>query len=110
MILISLILFLFAALLGIFLLSYLLRNKNTPKGVALIHGFIAAAGLVLLIISAFSYHPPLTSIFLFFAAAMGGFILMYRDLTGKTLPKWLALGHGSIALLGFVVLLIFFMG
>lgn len=97
-----------AAFLGMILISYVLTNKNTPKGIAFTHGFIAAIGIILLIVYAFFHHPsPLISITLFILAAFGGFILIYRDIMGKSVPKWLAILHGLTALTGFVFLLIF---
>lgn len=97
-----------AAIFGMWLISFVLRNKNTPKGVALTHGAFAAIGLILLIIYSFVHYPrPIESLILFIIAASGGFILIYRDLTGKSLPKWLAIAHGSIAVLGFLFLLIY---
>lgn len=99
--------FLIAALLGLFLISYILTNKNTPKGIAFMHGGIAATGIVLLIIYMFMYSSkPYLALIFFVLAAIGGFIMMYRDITGMDLPKWLPLGHGLIAVVGFVLLLI----
>jgi hypothetical protein len=34
-----------------------------------------------------------------------GIVLITRDVTGKSLPKWLSIGHGLIAIAGFVFLL-----
>ena len=97
-----------AAILGIILISYVLTNKPTPKGLAFIHGPIAAIGILLLIFYSFYHTPsPLESIILFIIAAIGGFILIFRDLTGKSIPKWLALLHGLLAVLAFIFLLIF---
>jgi hypothetical protein len=97
-----------AAILGLTLLSYVLRNKNAPKAFLFTHGLMAATGLVLLIIYSFySYPRPIESIVLFVIAASGGFVLGIRDLMNKTVPKWLAIGHGLIAVTGFVFLLIF---
>jgi hypothetical protein len=47
------------------------------------------------------------SIVLFVMAALGGLVLIYRDMTGKSIPKWLAVGHGLIAVAGFIFLLIY---
>ena len=100
--------FVLAAVLGLYLLSFILNNKNTPKGVAITHGFFAVIGILLLFIYPFLYTPsPVTSLVLFIFAALGGLLLMYRDLTGQPLPKWLALGHGVTAILGFIVLEVF---
>lgn len=108
MLIIAILLFAIAALLGAYLLSFVLTNKNTPKGITFIHGPLAATGLILLIVYAFLYHPkPIVTIIIFILAALGGFILVFRDLTGKSIPKWLALGHSVTAIIGFLFLLLF---
>jgi hypothetical protein len=100
--------FALAAVLGLYLLSLVITNKETSKGVALIHGFFAVIGVTLLIIYPFLYSPaPITSLVLFLLAAVGGLTLFYKDLTGQKLPKWLALGHGMVAAIGFVLLAVF---
>lgn len=100
--------FALAAVLGLYLLTLVLANKETPKSIAMIHGFFAVIGITLLIIYPFFYSPaPITSLVLFIFAAMGGLTLIYKDLTGKPLPKWLALGHGLTAIIGFILLAVF---
>lgn len=109
MLMTSILFFALAALLGFYLLSFILQNKNTPKGVAFTHGPLAAIGLIILIIYAIFHTPsPFVSIILFVLAALGGIMLIYRDITGKTIPKWLAIGHGLTAVAGFVFLIIFY--
>src|SRR5437016_176609 len=108
MLILAIIMFGLAAVLGFYLLSFILQNKNTPKGVAFTHGPLAGFALILLIIYALLHHPaPLISIILFVLAALGGVMLIYRDLTGKSLPKWMAVGHGLTAVAGFIILIIF---
>jgi hypothetical protein len=99
-----------AALLGLLLLSFVLRGKETPKAVVFTHGPLAVTGLVLLLIYAFNHKPgPLEAIIAFMVAALGGFVLVFRDLTGKPVPKWLAVVHGLVAVTGFILLVIFAM-
>ena len=101
-------LFSLAALLGMFLLGFVLKGKETPKAVVFTHGPLAAAGLVLLIIYAIDRSPGhLESIVLFTMAAAGGVVMLYRDITGKGIPKWLAIVHGLLAIAGFAWLLYF---
>ncbi|MCP0913234.1 MULTISPECIES: hypothetical protein [Legionella] len=107
MLILAIIVFALAASLGIFLLSYVLQGKNTPKGVAIIHGFFAATGIVLLIVYSFFYQGPLAALTVFILAALGGFVLFYKDITGGNIPKAFALGHGSIAVIGFILLILF---
>lgn len=108
LLLIAIALFAIAALLGFYLISFVLQNKDTPKGVAFIHGPLAATGLILLIIYAFLYKPaPIISIIIFILAALGGIMLIVKDLSGKPVPKSFAIGHGLTALVAFVFLIYF---
>lgn len=96
------------AILGMYLLSLLLRNKHIPKGAAIIHGLFAVVGLILLITYCFGSQPdPLASIIVFSIAALGGFIMGYRDITGSEVPKWLGIVHGLTAIAGFTILFVF---
>jgi hypothetical protein len=100
--------FILAAIIGLYLLSMVMRDKATPKRVLLIHGFFAALGIVLLIIYFFRHQSsPVVSLVLFIIAAMGGFFLAYRDITGRKIPKWFAIVHGLVAITGFGFLLAF---
>ncbi len=108
MLLTAILFFACAVILGLILLSYVLKNKKTPKGVAFTHGFFAALGIICLMIYPFFYTPsPISSLVIFLIAASGGFVLIYRDLMGKQIPKWMAVGHGSIAIIGFIALILF---
>lgn len=100
-------LFALGAVIGIYLLALVLHRKETPKGVALIHGIFVAVALVLLIIYD-ARHPGLAeSIVLFVIAVLGGLVLITRDLMGRSIPRWLAVAHGLIAVVGFVFLFVF---
>jgi hypothetical protein len=108
MLITAILLFASAAVLGLYLLSFIIQNKNTPKGIAFTHGPLAAIGLIILIVYAiFNTPSPSISIILFILAALGGIMLIYRDITGKSLPVWMAAGHGVVAILGFVFLIAF---
>lgn len=97
-----------AALLGMFLLTFVVKGKETPKAVVFTHGPLAVAGLALLVIYLFRQSPgPVESVILLAIAAIGGFVMVFRDLSGKKIPKWLAIAHGIIAIVGFVFLLVF---
>ncbi len=96
------------AIFGMYLLSLILRSKSTPKGVTMIHGLMSVVALVLLIVYCVGHTPgPWISIIVFLVAASGGFILNYRDITGKSVPKWLGIVHGLTAIAGFALLLYF---
>ena len=108
MIVAAIIIFCLAALGGIVLLTYVLRSKPTPKGLSMIHGGAAFVGVVLLVIFAITSdaeyrHVP--SILLFVIAAIGGGVLAWRDISGKSVPKWLAVVHGLVAATGLGILL-----
>src|SRR6476646_3685714 len=95
-------LFSLGAILGIYLLSLILQDKKTPKAAALVHGLFVVAAVILLLAYVGDNTPsPLKSLVLFVLAALGGVVLIYRDLTGKSLPKWLVIGHGLVAIAGF---------
>ena len=101
-------LFALAAILGMVLLTFVLQGKETPKGVVFSHGSLAVVALILVIIYAFKESPgPIEAIILFVIAASAGLVMMIRDLSGKTVPKWLAIIHGLIAVSGLIFLLVF---
>jgi hypothetical protein len=101
-------LFALGALVGMYLLALVIQGKKTPKAVAFIHGVFVVAALSLLIYYAFGHGPGLTeTIVLFVVAALGGITMIIRDLNGKSLPRWLAIGHGLIAVTGFIFLLVY---
>jgi hypothetical protein len=99
---------------GAYLASKVMRNKETPKAIAFMHGGMGAVAIILLLISlcvvpVVHKSLGLVSLVLFILVAMGGFFLMIKDLTGKQIPKAVVIIHGAMALLGFAVLLIFIM-
>ena len=101
-------LFALAAILGMYLISFVLQSKETPKAFAFIHGLFAATALVLLIVHTVNTNVDLIeAIVLFVIAALGGFIMIIRDLTGKSVPKSLAVVHGLLAVSGFIFLLVY---
>ncbi|MGE0528694.1 MAG: hypothetical protein AB7G93_23245 [Bdellovibrionales bacterium] len=100
--------FLVAALLGIYLLSFVLRGKETRKGIALLHAPFAAGGLIFLAIHILAndetrLYPALG---LFVVTALGGFYMFAKDITGHRVPKWLALVHGTAAASSLVLLFV----
>ncbi|MBC7865294.1 MAG: hypothetical protein IAF38_20125 [Bacteroidia bacterium] len=96
------------AISGMYLFSLIMRNKQMPKAVTLIHGLFGGLGIVLLIVYCFNNKTgPVVSIIVFAVAAFAGVMLNYRDITGKKVPKWLAMLHGLVAVIGFAFLLVF---
>ncbi|TAL64469.1 MAG: hypothetical protein EPN84_03375 [Legionella sp.] len=94
-----------AALVGMYLLAHVLIDKNTPKGGAILHGGFAILGIILLSLTTYSYPSLIYSFILFILAALGGIIIFSLDILGKKIPKFLALGHGLLAVSGFIVLI-----
>src|ERR1044071_4337215 len=95
--------FALAAIMGMVLISNVLQNKQVPRVALVMHGSFAALSLVLLIIYIMGNQPgPVQSLVLFIIAASGGFIMLARELTGKPVPKWLAIVHGLLAASGLI--------
>ncbi|HYG20478.1 MAG TPA: hypothetical protein VD816_16175 [Ohtaekwangia sp.] len=103
------ILFAIAAVLGIAIAVAIISNKPaTPKPAVYAHGLFAATALALLIIYTLNSESSGTrlSLILFVIAALGGFVLFYRDLKKKPGPVGLVVVHALAAVTAFVLLLI----
>jgi predicted membrane metal-binding protein len=77
--------------------------------VALIHGAIAAAGLVALLIFVLAngaVHNAGIALVLFAVAALGGFFLFSFHLRNKPLPIPVMAVHALVAVAGFALLLL----
>lgn len=106
---IALVLFALAALGGIVMAVIRFRGKpQPPMAVALLHGALAAAGLIALIVAVKGAAPPAatTALILFLVAAAGGFVLFFRHLQKVALPIWLVVVHALVAVVAFVTLLV----
>jgi hypothetical protein len=101
-------LFVISALGGVVMAGIRLSGKhNPPIGLAMLHGFLAAAGLTLLIYGAVFVGLPSLANYaavLFVIAAAGGIALNlgyhWKDLP---LPKGLMVGHAILAVLAFLL-------
>jgi hypothetical protein len=98
-----------AAIGGVTLVSIKVRGKTIPLWLALVHGILAAAALVILIVNVIS-NPGnmlmIVSLILFLIAALGGFLLFSYQLRKKPLPNPVIGIHALVAVTGFIVLLI----
>jgi len=106
----SIIFFVIAALLGVILLTKILRNQPTPKPVKFMHGIIAGIALLMLVTYVVLGHTStllITSLVLFILAAMGGLTLFTLDMSGKRIPRALALGHPALAIISLILLIIY---
>lgn len=85
-------------------------KPQPPTWLAMLHGFLSAAALTLLLYAAFTIGLPVlanAAVVLFLIAAAGG-IFMNLNYHWKLLPlpKWLVLVHAAIAVVGFLLLLV----
>lgn len=108
MLITTIILFALAAVLGLILITKVLKDEETPKTVVYSHGGAAAVALILLIIAYMNQGDSLmmTSLLVFIVAALGGFVMFGQDVAQKSIPKWLAVVHALAAVTAFVLLLI----
>jgi hypothetical protein len=86
-------------------------RKPLPMALALLHGSLAAIGLVLLIIAALTIPTfgglALAALVIFLIAALGGFYMFSFHLRSLPLPSPVVLIHGAAAVLAFVLLLVY---
>ena len=103
------VLFAVAALGGLVMAGIRFSGPNPPTWFAMLHGFLAAAPLTLLIYAACTIGLPSLAnlaIVLFVIAALGGVVLnLNYHWKLLPLPKWLVIVHGLLAVAGFVLLL-----
>jgi len=84
-------------------------QPHPPIALAMLHGFLAAAAVTLLLYAAATVGLPsmaLGALVLFLLAAAGGVILnLNYHWKNVPLPKWLVVVHALVAVLGFLLLL-----
>ena len=107
----AIVLFAVAAAGGLTLLAVrLLAGRNPPAWLALLHGLLAGAGLTLLLYAAFTVGLPTAAIWglVVLALAAGGGLIMnlLYSWERRLIPKALAFGHATIAVVGFVLLIV----
>lgn len=88
----------------------LASKKNPPAWLAMAHGFLAAAPVVLLIYAACTVGLPVLALCgttLFVVAALGGVVMnLGYHWKNVSLPKSLMFGHAALAIVGFVLVVI----
>ena len=104
------VIFAISALGGLVMAIIRFRGPNPPTWLAMLHGFLSAAALTLLIYAACTVGVPALvqlAIVLFVIAALGG-VVMNLNYHWKLLPlpKWLVVAHALLAVSGFALLLI----
>jgi len=109
---VSLVIFLIGAIFGVIVWAAIFRNRPTPKTAVYVHGLVVVTAFAILLLFSSRAVPgmaPLTAIVLFAIAAVGGLILFSQDMAKKTIPKWLAILHPLIAVLGVLALILYIM-
>jgi len=109
MLILAICLFVIAALFGLFVLFHVLLDKPTPKPAVLIHGCVAALGVILVFYA--NYQQPsmflITSLIIFVIAALGGLTLLTFDLRNKPIPKIIAIIHPLVAVIALLSLVVY---
>lgn len=104
---IAVIVFAIAALGGAFLAIRHFTGKTLPMPVILLHGALAATGLVLLLATYFKHGLTglaADALVLFLIAALGGFYLFSKQLRSQPLPGAVVVIHAGVAVTAFVLL------
>ncbi|HJT25544.1 MAG TPA: hypothetical protein VJ873_13300 [bacterium] len=102
-------LFAVAAVGGLTLATLHFKKKNLPLPLALLHGLLGAAGLVVLLVAILHGGTPAKAtyaIILFAVAAVGGFYLFSFHLRKKALPSTVVVIHALVAVAAFACLLV----
>ena len=99
-----------AALGGLVMAGMRFAGKpHPPSSLAMLHGFLAAAAVTLLLYAAFTVGLPslaVGALILFLIAAAGGVVLNQNyHWKNIPLPKWLVVVHAVVAVIGFLLLL-----
>lgn len=104
---IALVCFAVAALGGLFLAVRHFKGASLPMPVTVLHGLLAATGLVLLIVAYVQGAGNLgLALLLLVLAALGGFFLVSFHLRGKRAPSPGVVAHAVLAVAGVVALLL----
>ncbi|EKD73067.1 MAG: hypothetical protein ACD_45C00473G0021 [uncultured bacterium] len=110
MLLVAIVFFIFAALLGLAILTKIFKHKSTYKPVVFIHGTLASIALINLAVYVALGHKDLLLIvsFVFFVlTAIGGFTLFTFDINDKQIPKMLAVLHPIGGIISLTLLILY---
>lgn len=105
----TIIVFILTASGGIFMLAKVLSDRRPPRSVVYIHGILAAAAYGLVVYYSFGTNNGFmeaTTIFLT-VALLVGLTLFGIDLFKKRIPKVGAVIHGTAAIAGIILLIIY---
>jgi hypothetical protein len=104
---IAVLIFAIAALGGLVLALNHFRGKDRPWPLAILHGLLAATGLVILLVAVMGGGAPehaKLALILFVAAALGGFLLFAFHLQKRKLPSPVVVIHAGVAVVAFLIL------
>jgi hypothetical protein len=96
-----------AALGGLVLAIRHFKGQDRPWPLAILHGLLGAAGLIMLLVPVISGGVPAmakTALALFLAAALGGFVLFSFHVRNKPLPSGVVIIHAGVAVVAFLLL------
>jgi hypothetical protein len=105
----SIVCFAIAAVGGLVMAFLHLSKKNAPIGGGVLHGLLAVAGVILLLVGmSQGYTSKLltTALVLFVIAALGGLVLFTMHLRSRPLPVPILLVHALVAVGAFLTLLV----
>src|SRR6185503_1323521 len=101
-------LFLAAALFGIYMALRVFRGVVPPWAAVIVHGLLAASGLLVLLYSVFTGAQSMAVIVgavLLVVAALGGFFMFSYHLRKAVPPKGIVVVHALAAVIGVLALL-----
>jgi predicted membrane channel-forming protein YqfA (hemolysin III family) len=106
---ITVLIFAIAAVVGLTMAVAVFQGRFPPIASAVIHGILAASGLVLLIVAVCMHRvggSARWALGFFLVAALGGFTLAFAyHARKKNLPTNFVVGHATLAVIGFLLLL-----
>jgi predicted membrane channel-forming protein YqfA (hemolysin III family) len=106
---ITILIFAVAAIVGITMAQAVFQGRLPPLASALTHGALAVTGLVLLIVAVCVHRvggAARWALGFFLVAALGGLILAFAyHARKKNLPANFVVGHATLAVIGFLLLL-----
>lgn len=97
-----------AALGGAVLAYFHFSRKPRPWALTILHGLLAATGLVLVALPVINGTATnlKTALIVLLVAALGGFYLFSYRVRNRELPSAVVLIHGAVAAIGFILLLV----
>lgn len=99
---------LLAAVFGLYMASRIFRGALPPAGAAVLHGVLAAAGLVILVYAIYAGSQAMALLVgggLLVIAALGGFVMAGFHMRKQAPPRALVVVHALAAVVGVVALL-----